>query len=85
MKTYVALTLFAVSATWAVATTALAGPSDGNRPGVSPAPWLALHGTPPSAPYALVGKADNQRREVGPWSRSVQRLGSKVQVESYRR
>lgn len=84
MTKYVTLCLFAVGATWAAATTALAGPSDGIRPGVSPAPWLAPHGTSSAPPYSLLGAQENRRLE-GPWSRSVERLGSKVQVDSYRR
>lgn len=84
MNKHVALSLFAVGASVVAATTALAGPSDGIRPGVSPAPWLSPNGMPPPAPFALVGNADKQRTQT-PWSRSVQRLGSKVQVDSYRR
>lgn len=81
MKKHLALTLAALAL---AVTPAVAGPSDGNRPGPSPAPWLLPQG--PSRPYALTGEQRKPMSHEGKVTRHTERLGAgKVVVDVYRR
>ena len=78
------LALGAVTLILAAATTAVAGPSDGNRPGPSPAPWLQPKA--PSRPYALTGEQPKRTFRDAKPTRHTERLGGgKVVVDVYRR